>query len=262
VFAYTQKEKEARPGAAHESSSAGRTLAKYTWQESSALCLQSGGHQSPQSAVQVTTSLQAGIHNHHGSAVPRFAMPSVRVTDKDTQGGTKNQPANANTPPAAKAPAVTKRAGVESLWVNWAENIKSPTEPKLRLDFQAKFKNDAKHDPALAEFRQFVYHTIEVVAGPHKSPKDSSAPLHNDNYSRKDDKANHDMNDIYFLGNDNPGPKDLDKDDDIKYSFTAEQRIIDTSDSNKIIAKVGPHTAGITGKYPRQAWGVPKKIDW
>lgn len=262
MFAYTQKEKEARPGTAHRSSSAGRTPAKYTWQESSAFRLQSGSNQSPQPAVQVTSSVEAGIHDHHGSVLPRFAMPCVRIIDKDPQGGTKNQPADVKKPPAAKTPAVTKRAGVESLWVNWTENIKSPTAPKLRLDFQAKFKSDAKHDPALAEFRQFVYHTIEVVAGPHKSPKVSTAPLHNDNYSRADDKGNHDITDVYFLGNDNPGPNDLDKDDDIKYSFTAEQRIIDTSDSNKIIAKVGPHTAGIIGKHPRKAWGVPKKIDW
>ena len=252
-------------------------MAKYTWQESSAFRLQHDSHQSPQAAVHPATFV---IHDHHCSVLPRFAWPGahvsgrlhdklvdgfsggVRVTGKDPQGKTKNQPAEVKKPPAAKTPAVTKRAGVESLWVNWTENIKRPTAPKLRLDFQAKFKSDTKHDPALAEFRQFAYHTIEVVAGPNKSPKESTAPLHNDNYSRADDKANHDITDVYFLSNDNPGPNDLDKDDDIKYSFTAEQRIIDTSDSNKIIAKVGPHTAGINGKHPRKAWGVPKKIDW
>jgi hypothetical protein len=36
--------------------------------------------------------------------------------------------------------------------------------------------------------------------------------------------------------------------------------IIDTSDSNKVIAKRGPHTGTIKGKDPRTYGGVPANL--
>ena len=46
----------------------------------------------------------------------------------------------------------------------------------------------------------------------------------------------------------------------IDYSFTAEQMIIDTSDSNKVLERRGPHTATIKGKDARVYGNVPKKL--
>ncbi len=68
------------------------------------------------------------------------------------------------------------------------------------------------------------------------------------------------MDDIFFVGTDQPGPNkgSLDADDVIQYSFTAEQMIIDLSRNNKVIAKRGPHTAKMTGKHPRKFRGVPE----
>jgi hypothetical protein len=132
---------------------------------------------------------------------------------------------------------------------------------QLRLDYSAKFTKDATHDPALAEFRQNAFHTMTITAGPNKAMKpDDNSPLHDDNYSRADDDGGGSLADVNFTSNDNPGTKTdwLDKDDVIDYSFTAEQMIIDTSDSNKVIKKHGPHTATIKGKHPRTFDGVPK----
>src|SRR5947209_7372454 len=134
MFTYTQKEKDTQPGAARRSSSAGRTLFKSSWQESSALRLQSAtANQAVQPEVRATASgMASGIHGHGFSALPIFARPATHVADKDPQGGTKDAPAaDAKKAPAGgtKAPAVTKRAGVESFWVSWTENIKDATAP-------------------------------------------------------------------------------------------------------------------------------------
>jgi hypothetical protein len=185
--------------------------------------------------------------------------PAGPVEDKDPDAGTA--PKDAGTP---DAPAPSKKAGVESFEVKWKENaLNSPTTAKLRLNYSARFKKDATHDPALAEFRQNAFHRFKVTAGPHKGQKDNNPPIHDDNYSRADDKGGNAIDDVDFVSNDNPGPAvdALDKDDVIDYSFTAEQMIIDTSDSNKVIEKRGPHTATIKGKDPRSFDGVPKTLN-
>ena len=71
------------------------------------------------------------------------------------------------------------------------------------------------------------------------------------------------LGDPGFKTNDNPGWKDggLDAEDDLDYSFTAEQGVIDCCDDSKEVAKRGPHTGTIKGKHPRQYGGVPKKLD-
>ncbi|HUT46924.1 MAG TPA: hypothetical protein VMX36_11610 [Sedimentisphaerales bacterium] len=177
------------------------------------------------------------------------------VEDKGPDGGTGPKDAG---PPAGVS---KKKAGVESFEVKWTKNpISGPKTAKLRLDYSAKFKKDATHDPTVAEFRQNAFHTFEVTAGPYKGQKHDNPPLHDDNYSRADDTAGNTINDVNFVSNDNPGTVEnhLDKNDVIDYSFTAEQMIIDTSDGNKEIAKRGPHTATIKGKDPRKFDGVPK----
>jgi hypothetical protein len=155
---------------------------------------------------------------------------------------------------AEKAPkAKVKKAGVESFSVKWSENpATTPANPRLRLDYKAKFKKDAEHDPALAEFRQNVMTKYEITDGPGKGKKGDNSPMHDDNYSRADDNLGRPKSDVNFESNDNPGFVDIDKDDDVNYSFTAEQMIIDTSQGNKVLEKVGPKTGTMKGKHPRK----------
>jgi hypothetical protein len=173
--------------------------------------------------------------------------------------------AQGNGVPAVEPPAEKKKkkAGVESFTVDWARGqTAGPTAANLRLDYNAKFKKDDEHDPALAEFRQNAMTVWEITDGPRKGAKGNTSPLHDDNYSRADDVAGHKITDQVFQSNDNPGwsAGQLDKDDVLEYAFTAEQMIIDTSDGNKVIAKRGPHTATIKGKDPRAYGNVPKKL--
>jgi hypothetical protein len=184
------------------------------------------------------------------------------------KNGTDGTPSVGGTPfvgtgaePMAGGPK-KKKAGVESFTVDWAKGaIIDPTAAKLRLDYNAKFKKDDDHDPALAEFRQNAGDKWEITDGPHKGQKGAS-PLADDNYSRADDLAGNKKTDQLFYSNDNPGwgIGKLDKDDVLDYEFTAEQMIIDTSDGNKVIAKRGPHTGTIKGKSPRVHGNVPKKL--
>lgn len=147
--------------------------------------------------------------------------------------------------------------------VRWDKHANAgATNERFRIDFFAKFKKDAEHDPALADFRQNVMSEYEITDGPHKGESFSSNPLHDDNYSRADDLFGNSINDIEFISNDNPGISGLHKDDDLNYRFTAEQTIIDISQNNKIIAKLGPYTVTISGKHPRTYSGIPKTLEW
>src|ERR1051326_5784365 len=56
---------------------------------------------------------------------------------------------------ATKAPEAKKKkkAGVDSFDVKWSENpSRTPKNPRLRLDFKAKLKDDEEHDPPFAGF--------------------------------------------------------------------------------------------------------------
>ena len=154
---------------------------------------------------------------------------------------------------AEKAPK-KKTAGVDSFEVKWSENpLSTATKPKVRLDYKAKFKDDDEHDPALAEFRQNAMTKYEIKDGPHKGQKGDTTPLHDDNYSRADDDLGRPLSNVNFSSNDNPGfVTDIDKDDDLDYAFTAEQMIVDMSQGEKVVQKIGPKTARITGKHPRK----------
>ena len=178
----------------------------------------------------------------------------------DPEGGDGGPKGEGVQAPAEKK---KKKAGVESFTVDWAKGASAgPTAAKLRLDYNAKFKKDDDHDPALAEFRQNAMTVWEITDGPHKGAKGNTSPLHDDNYSRADDLAGNKLTDQKFYSNDNPGwsTGQIDKDDVLDYAFTAEQMIIDTSDGNKVIEKRGPHTATIKGKDARAYGNVPKKL--
>jgi len=202
------------------------------------------------------------IPAYHGSG------PSFPGEDKAPDAGTGPQipypGAPYQAPKQADAPK-HKPAGVDSFKVDWTQSRLrlGPEYARFRLEYFAKFTKDATHDPAFADFRQNAFHTLVITDGPHKGqPPDNNGPLHDDHYSRADaDRAS----DVYFESNDNPGNKDgqlLDKDDVIDYSFTAEQMIIDTGNGDKVIAKLGPHTATIKGKHPRTFDGVPVTLTY
>ena len=155
-----------------------------------------------------------------------------------------------------------KRAGVESFVVEWSKNtLPGRTKANLRLDYTARFRKDDEHDPALAEFRQNAADEWEVTEGPWAGSSNST-PMHDDKYSRADDRSGNSKSDVDFYSNDYPGWPDERMDDDnvLDYTFTAEQLIIDTSRGNKAIAQRGPHTATIKGKHPRIFGGVPKTL--
>ena len=223
---------------------------------------------------QATPGLLAPKVSWDFSKIPIFRDDRVRAEkavdgDPETRIGmiVENGP-DAGVPPATPPvappvapPAKVKKAGVDSFTVDWSKNAaSSATKPSFRLDYKVKFKKDADHDPAVAEFRQNAMTTFEVTAGPNTGSKGGTAPLHNDNYSRADDTGGHALTDVDFVSNDNPSVGPFDKDDVLTYSFTAEQMVIDTSDANKVIAKRGPHTATASGKDPRAFAGVPVKL--
>jgi len=213
------------------------------------------GNQAVQRLIE-SGALQAktGIINEKnvdGGEQKRFGL----IMEKNGKGG------GPKGGPAVKAPK-KKKAGVDSFVTKWKKNASAgPTNATLRLDYSAKFKKDANYDPALAEFRQNVMTKYEITDGPHKGTKGDTSPMHDDNYSRADDTAGNTINDVNFVSNDNPGfAITLDRNDVVNYSFTAEQKIIDTSDGNKVIVKRGPHTATIVGKHPRAYGDVPKTL--
>ncbi len=223
-------------------------------------------------AEQTARRLDAGSRDN-GSDTARFSFAvappvhakSVDYVSDDSDGFVQDRGPDAGTGGGgsgvdAGAP-VKKSAGIDSFTVKWTKNsISSPTKPLLRLDYAVKFTKDATHDPAVAEFRQNAFHVVEITAGPGKGKKDDNSPLHDDNYSRADDDLGRSGSDVDFTSNDNPGLHDIDKDDVVNYTFTAEQMVIDTSDSNKVVAKRGPHTGTITGKDPRTFGGVPANL--
>ena len=187
-------------------------------------------------------------------------VTSVLQKKEGEGGGPASGPASkpASAPASAPAKAKAKKAGVESFEVKWVAHPKvSATNPQFRVIFKAKFKNDADHDPALADFRQKVGTKWKITGGPRKGFK-GETPSRDDGYTRADDIKGNKLTDVDFVSNDNPGLEDIDKDDVLDYSFTAEQKIIDTSQGNKVIEKRGPHTVTIKGKHPRTFDGLNK----
>jgi hypothetical protein len=215
------------------------------------------------SAGSSSTNDRVRASNHHGGA--GMIASRTKKVEEDEEGGIKSalqkkQPPGGGKPPAsgpATAPAKAKKAGVESFKVEWKEHPEAgPTKPWFRIIFKAKFKKDADHDPALAEFRQRAGSKWEITDGKHKGAKKETL-MRDDGYTRADDIQGNKLDDVDFVSNDNPG-LDITKDDVLNYSFTAEQTIIDTSQGNKVIATRGPHTVTIKGKDPRTVEGIPK----
>jgi hypothetical protein len=211
--------------------------------------------------------------NFNGLNSAPHVTDSVAVSEKSVEGGEQNffgdhiverAPKRDNrigaTPGGSTSIAFPKirKAGVDSFEVKWSINSRSTeTDPKLRLDYKAKFMMDDDHDPALAEFRQNAMTTYTIIAVPYVGQRGTTAPMHDDHYSRADDLSGNTITDVDFKSNDNPGYNGLVRGAVFDYSFTAEQMIIDRSQNNKVIEKRGPHTATIKGRHPWIYGGVP-----
>jgi len=117
----------------------------------------------------------------------------------------------------------------------------------------AKFRNDGNFDPKFAEFQQNVADYVEFTGGSKKSQKPIVTSMHDDGYSRKDDKK-HKYTDVDFVQSDSPGFKnfaELAADDELFYVFTAEQLIKDSRTGAEIL-KVGPRSASGHWRAPAQ----------
>ena len=146
------------------------------------------------------------------------------------------------------------KAGVESFSVDWKKHTDNDeNNAAFWIDYKAKFKNGDGFDAGDAEFRQNASDDWKRVKS-NGTETSGSSPLEDDNYSKVEDPEMYNgTNKENFEGVDQPGWSDgeLAEDEEVTYSFTAEQMIIDTSDSDKILEKKGPRTVTISGKHPR-----------
>jgi RHS repeat-associated protein len=147
------------------------------------------------------------------------------------------------------------RCGVSQGWVQWSKG----TLNLLRLDVHITFKQGNGYSHKCCEYRQKVYTVIYFHTGPSAGTIVDTRPLHDDNYSRKDDKDGN-LNDPYFTTNDNPGLRSTsDMNSYFDYIFAAQQFVIDQCHFNKVVAKTTLHVAGVIGPYPPGFYdfGVP-----
>ena len=150
-------------------------------------------------------------------------------------------------------PASEGYAGVVIGRVDWTQG----TGSLLDIQVDITFKNTNGFSQSSAEYQQLAYSS---VTAPNSDLSLSTGPLHDDNYSRKDDKDGK-MNDAHFSTIDSPnftpGGYPLGYDDDIDYTFTAQQLVLDKKHGNKVVAQTPLHTVRISGSSPRDYEGVP-----
>ena len=140
---------------------------------------------------------------------------------------------------------------------------KGGTAAAFRVEVTLEFRTDDDYDPACCEYRQNAGYTIKVKNGPTRTK-----PLGDDNYSRRDDKdGDNSMSDPDATFYDFPGwtavpgrpsvsPKNT-----LDVSFTLEQFVIDICNNNAEVAKKGPKTFTIKGRYPR-TFDPPNEITY
>ena len=167
-----------------------------------------------------------------------------------------------------------RKCDVETFVVTWEKDPElGGTNAIFKIKITIKFKNDADHDPSCCEFRQNVatkFHIKQAAGGPVISS--GNPVMHRDNYSRADNKdGSKDLSNPSFVTDDFPGfgnippPNPVNPNDDIDFEFTAEQIVYSLGDAcccekNDQVAKKGPHTGTIKGKYPRIFTGVPATL--
>jgi YD repeat-containing protein len=177
-------------------------------------------------------------------------------------------------------PAIEKKkqkcCGVNKFEVQWSKPSGWYQGQMLELDIDIEFKAGDSFDPACCQYCQNVMTTWVIYWGPHAFDAETTAPMHDDNYSRgkivggkvvgsDDSDGNQSLSDPGFKTDDIPGfnPKAilLSPRDRIFYVFTAEQMVKETCPSpcptGSVVAKRGPHSAGAYGKEPRTYFGVP-----
>jgi hypothetical protein len=157
-----------------------------------------------------------------------------------------------------------KKCGVADLQ-GYLEAYDPPTPdfPGLRLilEVNIKFKSDEVHDPACCDYEQEVKTTYIDWRGWFPKVR-TTAPMHDDNYSRADDlDRNPDVSDPDFYTNDVPGLPWVKPDDWVFYSFTAVQRVRDNCNGGALVEQRGPHTAMVWGRDPRSTSGLPATLE-
>jgi len=163
-----------------------------------------------------------------------------------------------------------KCCGVKKFVVKWSKPSGWYVGQMLRIDVEIEFMADDEHDPACCEFCQNVKTVFKIIDGPNKGRRGDTSPMHDDHYGRGDDSdGKPGLSDPGFTTDDNPGFNPdrlkLDPNDNIEYSFTAEQMVKEKCESpcpkGTIVAQRGPHTATVKGKEPRTFTGVPTTLD-
>lgn len=120
------------------------------------------------------------------------------------------------------------------------------------IESNAKFKNDNFYNANDAEFRQDVA-TIEILQSFDGINKiNVNEDWHDDGYNRASDPKMYEGNvltatDVPGYDQDNP----INSGDFIDFTFKSKQKIVDTSENDKVIATTGEHVANIKGEYPR-----------
>ncbi len=149
---------------------------------------------------------------------------------------------------------IQQKAGVESFSVNWKKHpSNNEKNAAFWIDYKAKFKHGDGFDAGDAEFRQNASDDWKIEEEDGNTITGKS-PLQDDSYNKAADPEMYTGdNKENFKGVDQPGWSDneLNSGDKVTWSFTAEQMVVDTSDSDKILEKKGPKTVKITGKHPR-----------
>jgi hypothetical protein len=167
---------------------------------------------------------------------------------------------------------------VDKFTVTW-EKYTHANKDGFHIEVDITFKNDESHDPACCAYCQNVKTVWEIKNGTHKGEKSDPAKgtMHDDNYSRgrvvngnvvgSDDlDGNTDLGNPDFKTRDYPGVLTWWQadDDDLDYSFTAEQIVKETCSPcptavGGIVAQRGPHTGTVKGVRPNRVWGgVPQ----
>jgi hypothetical protein len=155
--------------------------------------------------------------------------------------------------PSLNIEPVQCRAAVDNFTVTWSEDERGETGAGVRLDFSAQFRNDANHNPADAEFRQYAGDEWRrTPAGQQPAPFQSSH-YEFDNYSRANDPGDYDDAQGTFTSHDLPGWQEgaLAWDDWIDWKFGAHQVIVDPSRNNEVIATADQKIVRLRGMYPR-----------
>lgn len=186
--------------------------------------------------------------------------PDARVGNKTLKA---LQDAATTPVPVPILPTGTRIAGVESFSVTYSRD--PAQDGRIRIDVTATFKDDQDHDPAAAEYQQFVSSraTSRLPDGGVSQTPTTLLPVHDDGWHRDPGRINNRPQ--TYSGNtfstfDVAGFNPIAPDEVLDFRFTAEQRIVDLARNGRIVARRGPHTVVVKGRAPRRYTGLPLEL--